>query len=66
MGLSFDAKTEIKQWIENLPRVFKPLTRNHGSMEIKTDASLQGWGATCQNISTGGLWSFDEKHMQMI
>ncbi|XP_065064076.1 uncharacterized protein LOC135690441 [Rhopilema esculentum] len=31
-------------------------------MEMKTDASLQGWGATCQNISTGGLWSFDEKH----
>ena len=61
MILSFDAKTEIKWWIENLARVFRPLTRDHASMEIKTDASLQGWGAYCQNISTGGLWSFEEQ-----
>ncbi len=30
-------------------------------MEIETDASLLGWGASCENTSTGGQWSFDEQ-----
>ena len=68
MILSFDAKTEINWWIENLSRASKPLTRNHASMEIKTDASLQGWGASYKNSSTGGLWSFDEQqnHINLL
>ena len=45
----------------------KPLTRNHASMEVKSDAPLQGWGA-CENTSTEGFWSFDKQqnHINLL
>jgi len=32
---------------------------------IETDASLTGWGAVCQGIRTGGLWSVQEQQQHI-
>ncbi len=62
MSLSSEAK---KKWIKNVGNVFKPLIHARVFLEIITDASLQGWGASCQDISMGGLWSFEEQQQHI-
>ena len=31
------------------------------SLTVESDASTQGWGASCEGIPTGGHWSSEEK-----
>ena len=38
-----------------------PLLKGRERVIIRSDASLLGWGATCEGIQTGGLWSELEK-----
>ena len=60
--LDKDAKDEFFWWIENL-RLYnrKSLILPPADLCISTDASTKGWGATCQEISTGGPWSQEEQ-----
>ena len=39
----------------------KSLLKKPDSLIIETDASNLGWGATCNGIRTGGLWSHQER-----
>ena len=32
---------------------------------IRSDASLQGWGAVCNSTRTGGLWSQEEQRLHI-
>ena len=65
---NFDAKitisaqgiSELQWWATNVINAFKPTSHSQPSLVITTDASLQGWGAECQNVTTGGLWSHVE------
>ena len=54
------------QWIKSIP------SQNGRSICVKTpdlmmesDSSLQGWGAVCKGVLTGGLWSPKEKLSQI-
>ena len=45
---------EILWWKKNVFKVFKPIKYQKISIIIYTDASLEGWGASMGNVSTGG------------
>ena len=57
--LSEEAKGDIRWWKNNIDEIYNDIVPNP-SIEIKTDASLNGWGAVMGSSSTGGLFS-DEK-----
>ena len=45
--------------------MFKPIRYPKNSIIIYTDDSLEGWGASMGNVSTGGAWLPDEKLMHV-
>ena len=63
--LSEDTLHEISWWKKNIFKVFKPIRYPKISTTIYTDALLEGWGATMDNVSTGRAWLPDEKLMHI-
>ena len=63
--MSEDTLHEISWWKKNILKVFKPIRYPRTSITIYTDASLEGWGASMGNLSTGGAWLSDEKLMHI-
>ena len=61
MMLSQEAMLELQWSHDNIETVYKPLITEKITMLITTDACLKGWGATCNGVATGGVWSIDEK-----
>ena len=62
---SKDTLYEIAWWKKNIFKAFKPIRYPKISIIIYTDASLEGWGASMGNVSTGGAWLPDEKLMHI-
>ena len=60
MNLSEEAKEELMWWINNIDKQFSPIRRNSPSVELRTDASGLGWGATDLHRETGGRWNESE------
>jgi hypothetical protein len=61
VSLSEDAITDLRWWITHLPSVNgKSLTTAEPSLIICSDASLLGWGAVCNNVTSNGPWSFED------
>ena len=60
MYLSDKAKSELQWWIENVAMVWNPIWRENPTVELRTDASGQGWGATNLTSQTGGRWNAQE------
>ena len=60
MTLSEQSVLELKWWSANVLDAFKPNSHEEPSLVITTDASLSGWGAEFQSITTGGMWSHIE------
>jgi hypothetical protein len=60
MTLSTLAKAELNWWIGNIANEQNYISRDPQTLQITTDASLSGWGAEYQGISTGGQWTFAE------
>ena len=60
MTLSSEAKSDIQWWIDSISVAYNPV--NHGDPHIimTTDASLSGWGACLDGMTTGGRWNPDE------
>ncbi|XP_044147245.1 uncharacterized protein LOC122935540 [Bufo gargarizans] len=61
-----EAREELRWWIDNLEAWngraifgFQP------DFVVESDASLKGWGAHCQGISTGGRWSEEESRLHI-
>ncbi|XP_070554658.1 uncharacterized protein [Ptychodera flava] len=64
--LTSGCKEELQWWIEHLrDNNGKTLITPFPDMTIESDASLMGWGATCQGKRTGGAWSSAEKSMHI-
>ena len=63
--LSEDTLYEIAWWKKNIFKAFKPIRYPEITIIIYADASLEGWGASMGNVSTGGAWLPDEKLMQI-
>ena len=59
--LSESDREELNWWMHqaNLWNYRSLLTPPH-TLKITTDASMWGWGAACQEITTGGPWSLME------
>ena len=60
MTLSSEAKSDIQWWIDSISEAYNPV--NHGDPDVimTTDASLLGWGACLDGMTTGGRWNPDE------
>lgn len=65
-ALSREAREEIQWWLVHLEawngRAILPPSPD---LVIETDASRSGWGAVCQGVRTGGLWSQMESKMHI-
>ena len=60
--LSQQAQEELSWWKQHLQTWNgRCLIRGREQILISSDASLQGWGATCSGTQTGGPWSELEK-----
>ena len=61
VALSPEATDNLKWWSTQLHRhCSSPILKPEASTVITSDASLKGWGAACQERTTGGLWSTEE------
>ena len=58
--LSEEAKDDLRWWKNNINETYNDIIVPNPSVEIKTDASLNGWGAVMGSSSTGGLYSEEE------
>ena len=62
LTLTQEVRKELEWWIQNLHLSNgKALLALPPQLVITSDASLQGWGASCQGHRTGGPWSNLEK-----
>ena len=53
--LNLQSLEELQWWKENLSlQNGRPLKIGQADLVIQTDASMTGWGASCQGVSTGG------------
>ena len=53
---------ELQWWIGNLTCFNgRYLIQAKPQIIIQTDASMEGWGANCMGIETGGKWSVEER-----
>ena len=60
--LSVEAREELQWWTSYLEQWNgKSLLIHQPDLVIESDASLRGWGAAAQGITTGGPWSQQER-----
>lgn len=60
--LSPQAQEELSWWRDSLLAWNgKALVSGDPDLTIETDASLLGWGAVCNGVRTGGLWTQSER-----
>ena len=62
ISLSQPALEDLRWWVSSNPhsRNSQNITLPPFDLTIRTDASLLGWGATCNGRTTGGRWSVEE------
>jgi len=66
LSLSPSAWEELTWWSERLAQWNgKALLHQEQTVTIRSDASLQGWGAVCNGTGTGGPWSQLEQGMHI-
>ena len=62
MRLSKDAREELVWWQHHLACWNgRTVIQRQSQMKIQSDASLTGWDAVCDGVSTGGSWSLQER-----
>ena len=60
--LNEEALLELEWWSTKVNLVNgKSVRPRDPDLIVETDASLQGWGAVCRGIRTGGMWSQEER-----
>jgi len=60
--LTPEAQCDLQWWACNLQNMNgQPILTTQPTLMITTDASLQGWGAHCQNCNIGRSWAEEEK-----
>ena len=53
-----NSKTELKWWVQNVKLCnSRALIQPPAEGLIQAELTTKGWGATCNEISTGGMWS---------
>ena len=62
VSLPLTAKIDLEWWYSNLPLFNgKTLMPYEPDMVIYSDASLKGWGACCDDVTTRGPWTWADK-----
>jgi len=66
VSLNQVAQLELEWWAMRMAQVDgKSVIIRDLDLTIETDASLQGWGAVCMGIQTGGSWSRAEQEQHI-
>ena len=66
MTISVEVKKELLWWKENLTLCNgTSLISPPPQILISSDASLQGWGTSCQGLKTGGPWSVKKQNFHI-
>jgi len=65
MQLSNESKNDIYWWKTTVLESFDFIKLNNPNYVISTDASLKGWGAKFENVTTGGLFTQAEKTLHI-
>ena len=57
---SNEAKSEMIWWTENIMSSFSDVHSDHNEPDfvLFTDASLTGWGCSCETGQIGGQWDY--------
>jgi len=53
-------KLELEWWIKTLPCAYSPVRFDTFEFEIYSDASMTGWGLSCNDVNSHGFWSPEE------
>ena len=62
--LSKESRGELDQWQRHLTHWNgRTMIQKQAQIVIQSDASVTGWGAVCDGVSTGGSWSPQEQTM---
>ena len=64
-----EAMNDLRWWSTQLhPHCSSPMLKLEASVVITSDVSLHGWGAVCQEVTTGGLWTTGEagSHINLL
>lgn len=56
---------DLHWWKDKIMTSFNNIRDDEFDLELVTDSSLTGWGAVCNNISTYGWWSAEERHQHI-
>lgn len=66
LELSAEAKQDLDWWMSTLTSCSgEPIKESLPTLTINADASLSGWGAVCNGVSTGGPWSRQESSLHI-
>ena len=66
LPLSREAREEIQWWLVDLEAWNgRAILSSPPDLVIETDVSKVGWGAVCQGVRSGGLWSQMEKKLHI-
>ena len=57
MQLSDEAKIEVQWWLQNVDEAYSCIYREKPDVELTSDASGLGWGATDGSTHIGGRWN---------
>ncbi|CAD6224525.1 GSCOCG00011784001-RA-CDS, partial [Cotesia congregata] len=52
----------LNWWKQNMNKIFMPIKNHKFTLEIFSDASLTGWGASCGNNKANGFWNIQERN----
>ena len=61
MQLSPTSRQDLLWWKRTLPTQKGPITVKPVDLVLYSDASLEGWGGHCDQVTTGGRWTDEEK-----
>lgn len=61
LTLTSDALRELNWWDSQILKAKNKIRHSNFEMEIFSDASKTGWGATYKNEKTGGFWTNAER-----
>jgi hypothetical protein len=62
VDLTHSARSDLLWWVSNLTSCQgRPMFEAEPTLSICSDASLSGWGAVCEGVTTGMSWSGEEK-----
>lgn len=68
MKLSPDLMPDLSWWMANIMDTSNPIRQGQYALEIFSDASLTGWGISCNGERTGGFWNDIEikQHINLL